>query len=229
VHRFFDPELGAASTELPLSEAQHARVLRIRPGEDFEVTNGRGLSVTARFDTDAESYRQLESRETPQPYPIHLVQALAKNDRDELALQAATELGAIEFTPWQASRSVVQWAAPKAVRNRERWQQIALGAMKQAGRSWLPKVNPLATSLGALPEGGLLLAAGAPPLQPADLPDDGCRLVVGPEGGLADSEVEVLLARGYKAVSVNDAVLRTSTAGPAAVAIIAHLKASSAT
>jgi 16S rRNA (uracil1498-N3)-methyltransferase len=229
VHRFFDPELTAASTVLPQSEAQHAKVLRIRPGEEFEVTNGCGLSVTAVFDSDPEHYLQLKNRVIPKGYQIHLVQALAKNDRDELALQAATELGATEFTPWQSSRSVVQWAAPKADRNRERWQQIALGAMKQADRSWLPRVNPLATSVSELPAGGLLLAAGADQLGLADLPDQGCTLVVGPEGGLSQSEIDGLLSRGYRAVSVNDAVLRTSTAGPAAVAIIAHLKAGRAT
>ena len=227
MHRFFDPELAADSTLLPPSEAQHAKVLRIRVGEVFEITNGRGLSVLAQFD-GAEAYRQLSTQVSQPGYQIHLVQALAKNDRDELAIQAACELGATEFTPWQAARSVVQWAPAKASRNRERWQQIALGAMKQSGRSWLPQVNPLATDVSSLPPGGLMLQAGAPPLTIDDLPPGGCTLVVGPEGGIAETEVAQLATRGYRAISINDAVLRTSTAGPAAIAIIAHLKAEGA-
>jgi 16S rRNA (uracil1498-N3)-methyltransferase len=227
VHRFYDPELNEASSRLPSAEAQHAKVLRIKPGEEFEITNGLGLSVRAHLETEGESYRTLAKRSEPAGYRIHLVQALAKNDRDELAIQAATELGAVEFTPWQAARSVVHWAANKAERNRERWQQIALGAMKQSGRNWAPRVNDLATT-AQLPASGLLLAAGAPALTSEHLPAEGVVLVVGPEGGVTETETAQLLARGYRAVSINDAVLRTSTAGPAAIAIISALKNSTA-
>jgi 16S rRNA (uracil1498-N3)-methyltransferase len=223
VHRFYDPDLSETATRLPPAEAQHAKVLRIRAGEEFEVTDGRGLAVIAQFDSDGEDYVRLGQRSEPVGYRIHLVQALAKNDRDELAIQAATELGASEFTPWQAARSVVQWSSDKVERNRERWQQIALGAMKQSGRSWAPKVNSLA-STGQLPAGGLLLAAGAPPLTSDLLPEGGVVLVVGPEGGVTEAETHQLLERGYRQVSINEAVLRTSTAGPAAIAIISALK-----
>lgn len=224
MHRFFDPDVSAESIRLPQTEHKHAMVLRIKPAEAFEITNGRGLCVTAEFEAAGENYQQLHVRVVPPNYPIHLIQALAKNDRDELAIQAATELGAIEFSPWQATRSIVQWAAGKAERNRDRWQQIALGAMKQSGRAWAPRVNPLVTRIEQLPSHGLLLAAGAPAIAEADLPATGCTLVVGPEGGITESESAELLAKGYRAVSINDAVLRTSTAGPAAIAIIAQLK-----
>jgi 16S rRNA (uracil1498-N3)-methyltransferase len=223
VHRFYDPDLTQTSTRLPTAEAQHAKVLRIKPGEEFEITDGQGLAVVAQFEADGENYLMLSQRKQSIGYRIHLVQALAKNDRDELAIQAATELGATELTPWQAARSVVQWSSSKAERNRERWQQIALGAMKQSGRSWAPKVNGLATT-GQLPAGGLLLAAGAPPLTIELLPETGVVLVVGPEGGVTEAETRQLLERGYRPVSINSAVLRTSTAGPAAIAIISSLK-----
>lgn len=197
-------------------------MLRIAPDEIFEVTNGCGFAVTAISSGTPGEYRQISAREETQPRRIHLIQSLAKNDRDELAIQAATELGVTEFTPLQAERSVVRWNQEKRERNRQRWQQIAIEAMKQSGRCWVPQVNELQSAAEVVGPGLLLDAAGEP-LSIQHLSSDKISLAVGPEGGFSDAEIEQLKLQSFIPVSISSGVLRTSTAGPAAAAIISAL------
>jgi 16S rRNA (uracil1498-N3)-methyltransferase len=224
VHRFFDPDLTDQTRTLPIAEQKHARVLRITPGETFAITNGAGLVVHASFtDSSLEAFSVAAATVFDAPYRIHLVQALAKGDRDEQAVQAATELGATDFTPWQAERSVSRWSAEKAARGRERWQQIAIEAMKQSDRSWMPTVHSLATTQ-QLEGGGLVLDASGEPLELAHLGETETKIVVGPEGGISAVELEQLGQRGFRRVRIGTGILRTSTAGPAAIAIIQALR-----
>jgi 16S rRNA (uracil1498-N3)-methyltransferase len=156
-----------------------------------------------------------------------LVQALAKGDRDELAVQAATELGVDEIVPWQAARSVSRWDSAKAEKGRARWGAIVREAGKQAHRAWLPDVSPLETTADL---GRRAAASRVLILEPtADVSltaltfgaDGGdIVLVVGPEGGIAPEELEALGAAGATPVRLGDTVLRTSTAGPAALAVV---------
>jgi 16S rRNA (uracil1498-N3)-methyltransferase len=150
-----------------------------------------------------------------------LIQALAKSDRDEMALQAACELGVSSVTPWESSRSIVKWDG-KAEKNQERWQQIAVSAMKQSQQAWLPQVNPLAKTKQLRPFGiGLVLVPGADKALSDAVPGASeVTLVVGPEGGLSESEVELLTSQGFTPVRLGQSVLRTSTAGPAAIAAL---------
>jgi 16S rRNA (uracil1498-N3)-methyltransferase len=224
VHRFFDPDLTEQSRTLPTAEQKHARVLRITPGETFAITNGAGLVVHASFsDSSLEAFTVAAATKTEAPYRIHLIQALAKGDRDEQAVQAATELGATDFTPWQAERSVSRWSTEKAARGRDRWQQIATEAMKQSDRSWWPTVHPLATTQ-QLEGPGLVLDASGEPLELAHLGATETTIVVGPEGGISPVELEQLEQRGFRRVRIGTGILRTSTAGPAAIAIIQALR-----
>jgi len=224
VHRFFDVGLTEQSRALPIAEQKHARVLRINPGETFAITNGAGLVLQASFaDSSLETFTVAAATRSAAPYRIHLVQALAKGDRDEQAVQAATELGATDFTPWQAERSVSRWSAEKMVRGRERWQQIAIEAMKQSDRSWLPTVHPLATAQ-QLAGPGLVLDASGEPLEASHLGATETTIVVGPEGGISPIELEHLEQRGFRRVRIGTGILRTSTAGPAAIAIIQALR-----
>ncbi|KQM83694.1 16S rRNA (uracil(1498)-N(3))-methyltransferase [Agromyces sp. Leaf222] len=235
-HLYLDERLelaGAAPGDLVRltgDEARHAvTVSRVRVGEQLSVGNGRGELATATVVEAAPRELVLEVGEvtsTPAPSPrIVLVQALAKGDRDELAVQAATELGVDAIVPWSASRSVSRWEGPKAEKGRARWATIVREATKQSIRPWMPEVAPL-TATAALPallEGVrvlLLEPTAATPL--TDLRDDGrdLALVVGPEGGIAPAEIERLVAAGAEAVRLGDSVLRTSTAGPAAIAVL---------
>jgi 16S rRNA (uracil1498-N3)-methyltransferase len=154
-----------------------------------------------------------------------LVQALAKGDRDELAVQAATELGVDAIVPWQAARSVSRWEGPKAEKGRQRWASIVREAVKQSIRSWVPTVAPVTATAGLaaqLDGGRMLLLEPTATTALTELVSDGrdLALVVGPEGGIAPAELERLVAAGAEPVRLGASVLRTSTAGPAAIAVL---------
>jgi 16S rRNA (uracil1498-N3)-methyltransferase len=164
----------------------------------------------------------------PRPAPrIRLVQALAKGDRDELAVQAATELGVDGIIPWAAARSVSRWEGAKVAKGRDRWSSIVREASKQSIRPWLPDVADLATTkrlavLAASTRMFLLEPTASVRLAGMTAIDDGrdILLVVGPEGGIAPAELDVLQEAGAVAVRLGETVLRTSTAGPAALAVL---------
>ena len=214
-------------------EARHAvTVARVRAGERIAIGDGRGIVVRGVVTSTGQRELELEAEEVlveePPATRITLVQALAKGDRDELAVQAATELGVDAIVPWAASRSVSRWEGPKAEKGRQRWATIVREAVKQSIRSWLPSVAPVTTTV-QLPErlaGArmlLLEPTAATPL--SDLEADGrdLALVVGPEGGIAPAELELLIAAGAEPVRLGASVLRTSTAGPAAIAVLNSL------
>jgi 16S rRNA (uracil1498-N3)-methyltransferase len=165
-------------------------------------------------------------RDEPESAPrLTLVQALAKGDRDELAVQAATELGVDRVVPWASSRSVSRWDGPKAEKGRARWTSIVREAVKQSIRARIPSVEPVASTreLPARLEGErmLLLVPGADTPLSAIRPDGrDLALVVGPEGGMDPAEIQRLREAGGEPVRLGEAVLRTSTAGPAAIAVL---------
>lgn len=240
-HRYLAEELTAADwaaqrISVRGPEARHAfTVGRVRLGEQLEIGDGAGrvgsgpvVEASAEQVVIAIERELLE--EPPQP-AIWLAQALAKGDRDELAVQAATELGVVGVIPWQAERSVVQWRAEKRARGVERWRSIVREATKQALRAWLPAVaEPVAgLALAAHPilQGALVLVLEPEAQQPLgrlapELLHDAERivLVVGPEGGIAPAERAALTAAGATEVRLGGSVLRTSTAGPAALAAL---------
>jgi 16S rRNA (uracil1498-N3)-methyltransferase len=222
VHWFYDPDFNASMTSLSASESQHAKALRIRVGEQITITNGQGLVsevLITSLDPIAFDVQSTSSQTRPVPR-FHLYQALAKNDRDEMALQASVELGASSVTPWQAERSIVRWDQ-KAVRNQERWQTIAIEAMKQSQQAFLCEVNPLAATKNIKLRGfGIVLDPRAElALDQIELSED-ITLVVGPEGGVSDFELETLKGLGFIGVRLGSSVLRASTAGPAAIAAL---------
>lgn len=231
---YLNPELEPADAELGArvsvtgDEARHAAtVARVRPGERVAISDGAGFVVWGPVVAASAAELAIEVdevRHDPEPEPpLWLAQALAKGDRDELAIQAATELGAAGVIPWAAERSVSRWEGAKAAKGRDRWASIVREATKQAIRSRVPEVAELAAvgELAVLP--GQLLVLD--PLGEASLttvPLDGRRitLVVGPEGGIAPREFEALVAAGAVRVRLGPEVLRTSTAGPAALAVL---------
>ena len=212
------------------AEAKHAATVnRTRPGEVVAIGNGRGLVATGRVVSAGPSeltidVESVDEAERPAPR-LTLAQALAKGDRDELAVQASTELGVDAVIPWAAERSVSRWDGPKVAKGRERWAQIAREAAKQSIRSWVPEIGELRTSkqLPALASTVRMLV-----LEPTahvaltSVRPDGRDLVivVGPEGGFSDAELTRLADAGAELVRLGDTVLRTSTAGPAAIAVL---------
>lgn len=222
----------AQTLTLTGGEAHHAAVVRrVRVGEEVTVGDGRGSWLTGVV-AEAQPSRvevRITQRETvPAPRPrLVLVQALAKGDRDELAVQAATELGVDEIVPWQAARSVSRWNAAKAQKGRERWASIVREAAKQAHRAWIPGVSPLVTTkeLAARAAASRLLVlepTADDALTSLELAADDRDIVfaVGPEGGIDDAELEALVTAGAQLVRLGSTVLRTSTAGPAALSVV---------
>jgi len=214
------------------SEAHHAAsVRRVRQGEAVTLGDGAGAWLTGRVESATPKQVVVlieDRRELPAPERrVVLVQALAKGDRDELAVQAATELGVDEIVPWQAARSVSRWDAAKSAKGVARWQTIVREAAKQAHRAWVPVVQtPVNTAQLAEREGIVLVLepTGSVALSQIDFsaadPRADIVLVVGPEGGIAPDELTALEAAGAALVRMGDTVLRTSTAGPAALAIV---------
>jgi 16S rRNA (uracil1498-N3)-methyltransferase len=213
-------------------EARHAvTVNRLRVGEVISIGDGAGLVVrgaivaveAAALEIVVES-SMLHDAPVPE---VWLAQALAKGDRDELAVQAATELGASGVIPWAAERSVSKWTGPKIAKGEERWGAIVREAAKQSIRSWVPAVEQHMSTkqLARLAEDATLLVldpTAEARVSDVDLPPDAriLVLVVGPEGGIAPHELELFERRGAIRVRLGDEILRTSTAGPSALSVL---------
>lgn len=214
-------------------EARHAvQVVRLAVGETVLVSDGAGRRATgevleaSRDGGLAVRLRLVEVVPEPSPRFV-LVQALAKGDRDEQAVEAATELGVDVVVPWQAERSIVQWKGAKEERGRERWASVVTAAAKQSRRGRVPLVEPLVRTAGArLRVEGAALALvlhedATEPLATVDLPDGGdVVLLVGPEGGITPAELDAFTAAGARTVRLGSEVLRSSSAGPAALAVL---------
>ncbi|MEO7005409.1 MAG: 16S rRNA (uracil(1498)-N(3))-methyltransferase [Terrimesophilobacter sp.] len=215
-------------------EARHAvAVSRIRVGETLSIGNGRGLVVAGAVVEAAAARLSIEVAgivRTPARAPkVTLVQALAKGGRDEMAVQAATELGVDGVIPWASQRSIVRWDGPKALRGRQRWATIVREATKQSLRAWIPSVSGQHTTSELARCAGsvrmlVLEPTASDSLTGIDLTaqDDerDLMLVVGPEGGVSPAELDILVGAGAHAVRLGETVLRTSTAGPAAIAVL---------
>lgn len=224
--------------ELTGDEARHAvRVARLRIGERILVGNAAGAigsGDVVAAERDRCVVRLVDAREVPRPErPITLVQALAKGDRDERAVEQATEFGVDAIMPWQAERSVSRWdGAEKATRGRSKWQRIAREASKQALRAQVPVVGDLTTLddlCGMAQAGGTLLVLHPEATTPlsqfardtlARRPAGRITVVIGPEGGISDGELAALDRAGAVSLRLGATVLRTSSAGPAALAVL---------
>ncbi len=237
------------------TEARHAvTVRRIRTGERVDLVDGAGLRLVcevvqagAEGRKDRLGVRVVERlEEPPTPLRLTLVQALAKGDRDEQAVETATEIGVDLVLPWQAERCVSVWKGPKAAKGRERWQATAQEAAKQARRAWVPVVDaPRSTKqlcvwvAEVVQAGGVVLVlheevtapvGGAPlPVLPA-VQEEGdhttaspvLAVIVGPEGGIGAQETAALKAAGAVPVRLGPHVMRTASAGPVALAVLAQ-------
>jgi 16S rRNA (uracil1498-N3)-methyltransferase len=214
------------------AEGRHAvEVLRLAPGERVRVGNGRGaLAEGDVLAAGAEGLRvAVRSRfDVPAPDPeFVLVQALPKGDRGPLAVDLATELGVDRIVPWTAARCVTRWRDDRVEKGVAKWRSAARAASKQSRRPRVPEVTgPMTTRevCGLLRDTDLAVVLheqARRPLAELQVPPTGTvAIVVGPEGGLTDGEVVAFRAAGAQAVRLGAEVLRTSTAGAAALAAL---------
>ena len=215
-----------------------ATVRRIRPGEELVLSDGAGTvadCVVIGADKRTLTVRIEKRRSTPPPNPpVTVVQAIPKSERSELAIELATEAGADEFVAWQASRCVARWDGDRAEKGLRRWRAVARSAARQSRRAWIPDVSgPMSTEqlgafIGKRVEAGaaaLVLheSAGRPIREVPVAQADAVILVVGPEGGLSDTEVTTLAAAGAVPVRLGPTVLRTSTAAAVALGALGVL------
>jgi 16S rRNA (uracil1498-N3)-methyltransferase len=232
---FLVDELPAGGTgTLDGPEGHHAAtVQRLKVGERLLL--GDGCGGTAYAEVQAVGKGSVEFRVVDRLFvPAHnprlvVVQGIAKGDRGELAVQAMTEAGVDEIVPWAASRSVAQWRGDRGVKARDKWASTAREAAKQARRSWLPRVGgepdcttkEVTARIGAAPAGFVLHEEATDRLATAALPAEGeIVLVIGPEGGISDAERDAFVAAGATTVRLGREVLRTSTAGVAALSVL---------
>lgn len=232
-HFFVDPSAVREGTlVLEGAEAHHAgRVLRVRPGERISVADGTGRVVDAvvtkvgrAIDAEIRSVRESEVR---RPL-LTLYQGVAKGDRMEIAVQKAVEIGVRRIVPVLTERSVVRWDERRRLRARERWSEIARAAAKQCRSPWLTSIDEVRDGVKDMTldeelrivlhvESGDRLRDVLPTVTPASV-----ALVVGPEGGLTDAEVDALVARGARTATLGERTLRTETAGTIASALVLY-------
>lgn len=221
-----------ATIHLTADEARHAAtVARLRVGERVKVSHGRGtIALVEAIEvspTDVQAVVIEVTHHQKLSPELWLVQALAKGGRDEQALEQAVELGVSRVIPWQAARSVSVWRGDKVDKGQARWARIAHEAAKQSLQPWWPEVAPLHSTTELA---GLCSEASVVVLDPdATLPltavvellsaNKPIALLVGPEGGISDDERDHLVAAGAVVGRLGPTVLRTSTAGPVALAL----------
>ncbi|HEY5178961.1 MAG TPA: 16S rRNA (uracil(1498)-N(3))-methyltransferase [Dermatophilaceae bacterium] len=214
------------------SEGRHgATVKRIGVGERVLLADGVGRRAETIVEGVGPGELHLRVQAiTLQPQPdsrFVLVQALAKGDRDEQAIEAATELGVDEVVPWQAARSVVIWRGDRAARSLRKWESIVLAAAKQSRRTRVPVVSEPANHqavIQRIEEASLALVLheeATLSLAGLELPSSGdVVLIVGPEGGISPDELSGFVAAGAVTVRLGSNILRSSSAGPAALAVM---------
>jgi len=244
LHRFFVEGQCRVGAEIALrpEEARHAaQVLRLTPGEAVELLDGRGVYAGALSSVDKGGVRAMVSAQLPDREPrirVTLFQGLAKGDKMEGIVQKCTELGVHALQLLEMDRCVQRLDAKRVEVQRERWQRIAREAAKQCGRAWAPPVHPPMglddpALAGRWAEQQLLIVpweeAGSGSLRDLLRGAEGSEgplrigLVIGPEGGIAEGEVARLHGLGGKIVTLGPRILRTETAGMAALAAIMAL------
>ncbi|MFE9253587.1 16S rRNA (uracil(1498)-N(3))-methyltransferase [Streptomyces sp. NPDC006879] len=218
-------------------EGRHAvSVKRLEPGEPVVLTDGLGRwaegVVRSAEGKDRLVLTDLQARtEDAEPGPrVTVVQALPKGDRGELAVETMTETGVDAIVPWQAARCITQWRGDRGVKALAKWRSTAREAGKQSRRVRFPEVasamttKQVATLLASADLAVVLhedREAPSEALATAELPSSGSIvLVVGPEGGVSPQELAIFAEAGARPYRLGRSVLRTSTAGTAAVAVV---------
>ncbi|OON80845.1 16S rRNA (uracil(1498)-N(3))-methyltransferase [Streptomyces tsukubensis] len=230
---FLVDEVTSGTVVLKGSEGRHAvSVRRLRVGEEIVLTDGSGAgahgTVAAVEGKDTLYVEVAEVRTEPAAEPrITVVQALPKGDRGEVAVETMTETGVDAVVPWQAARCVTQWKAERGAKSLAKWRATAREAGKQSRRLRFPGIADAATTkqvaalLADADFAAVLHEEGSAPLASAPLPATGSIvLVVGPEGGVSPEELSAFGAAGARPYRLGSSVLRTSTAGTAATALL---------
>jgi 16S rRNA (uracil1498-N3)-methyltransferase len=215
--------------QLEAEPSKHlAKVLRMKSGDSLTIFNGGGEAFSASILSANKGSVVVEvgsglNEDLESALSIHLGIAVSRGDRMDWVVQKATELGVTEITPLFTERTEVKLAGERAQKKLRHWQQITINACQQCGRNRLPITHPI-TELGAWHSGveadcKLVLHHRASPLDYGSAPTS-IALLVGPEGGLTEIEIESAEQVGFQSLRLGPRVLRTETAPLAAIAIL---------
>lgn len=218
-----------ARIALPEDAAGHlVRVLRLGIGDACVLFNGDGNDYDARIasisrksvEADIGSAREVGNES---PLRIVLVQGIARGEKMDWILQKATELGVAGIVPVHGERGEVRLDGERAQKRLRHWRSVVVSACEQSGRARKPEVAApcgLAEALADLPATRLMLDPGAAQPLPSNIIDNACALAIGPEGGWSTADMATLAAAGFAGARLGPRVLRTETAGIAAIAAL---------
>jgi 16S rRNA (uracil1498-N3)-methyltransferase len=210
-----------------------ARVLRLAPGDPLTVFDGRGGEYAARIGAIRRGAVVIEVRERSaaireSTLELTLAQGVSRGERMDWVVQKATELGVTRIVPVLTERTVVKLDARQAERKVAHWRGIAIAACEQSGRDRIPQVAPpvalhdLLHDIDSRATRLLLSPTGTQRVSDLKAPEGGIVVLIGPEGGLAETEQRAALAAGFLAVRLGPRVLRTETAAVAALTLLQH-------
>lgn len=219
---------------LPQAAAQHAlRVLRLRDGDRVILFNGNGQQFRARLSaTNPRAANvHVEASDSPvreSPLRVTLMQALARGEKMDWIVQKATELGVARILPTSSQRSEVRLDGKRGAARLDHWRAVAIAACEQCGRNLVPEIlapATLETCLAAQPPSNTescwaLHPGGTTHVRDLAPAVAGVTLAVGPEGGFSDDDMTALRQAGYRELALGPRILRTETAGVAALAAL---------
>lgn len=227
------PLAAGADFVLPPEAAEHAtRVLRLPVGAPLVLFNGDGCDYAATITAiDKRAVRvqvtACEPVHNESPLPLLLAQGIARGDKMDLIVQKATELGVAGIVPLLTERSEVRLDAERSAKRLAHWQSVAISASEQSGRARVPRIapiQPLAAWLGGLADDGrlrlALLPQAAKTIGELHFGAAGGVLVIGPEGGLGEADNRALAQHGFLGLRLGPRILRTETAGLAALSAL---------
>lgn len=236
ISRFFFPEILPQGDEIRIPDplAHHAtRVLRMRDGDPLILFDGEGGEVSAQLQARGKIWWAVLGESTAvereSPLELVLVQALASGDKMDWVVQKAVELGVTAIVPVESERSVAKLSGERAQKRVDRWRQVAISACEQSGRNRVPTIEAVTglhhyLASKRLPHCKLVCAPGAQVrLQQMARPAVPVHILIGPEGGWSDSELAAVRVAGGIAIALGPRVLRTETAGLAALSAMQAL------
>lgn len=235
LHRTYTPHALEVGRGISLGDrASHrlGRVLRVRPGDTVVLFNGDGRDYPATVEKVTKQAVSVRvdnpiAVDNESPLRILLAQGIARGERMDFALQKAVELGVAAIQPLFCQRTEVKLSRDRLAKRLEHWRGVMISASEQSGRAILPRLGEpagLPDWLGEPPPGSrLVLRPEAKAALPGLPRANRVCLLIGPEGGLHEREIDIALAAGFTPVRLGPRVLRTETAGPAALAALQTL------
>lgn len=222
-----DPKVGTPCQLEPAAAHHLVNVLRFRAGDSFVAFDGKGSEFTAQIvNIDKKqvwvSFCPQAAINRESNLSIHLVQALTKSDKMDYIIQKSVELGVKKITPILTERTEMKLDNSRKMKKYQHWQQIIINACEQCGRSWLPALEPIIDFQSLFVQLStftiILHPQKSVPLAQLKLPTKPVALLIGPEGGFSESELEIAKQQGVYSASLGPRILRTETAGLAAIA-----------